>query len=283
MEESSHQPAGFCPYCDYATDPGKCTECGQEVTQANICTSPRRQRIKRVVRRIFKTLLIAALLGGVGYGVYHETRPHRIVQYYSTDYLLEQTSVLTHLHASWADVELSRRYDEGKLNKHQATLLVKHRMLDALPVSIRSPHPYTDLIELGGVLPSCKLTVDTVCVEGWYPYPYSRFKRGQDYVIYVNDEPKVIITTDGYPRKQILEAVRGLVPGEYCVKLECTTSFTRFDNQYYLKRGFPIPPVIPQHVTMESESQLIIDEAGPEAFVNARFDNGQLFLHWLDQ
>jgi len=162
MEVPSHQPAGFCPYCDYATDPGKCTECGREVTEGNICASPRRQRIKRVVRRTVKALLIAAALGGSGYGIYHETRPHRIVRYYSTDYLLsrELRSPNDNYFVWRADqniyCELLRRTESKQLTKKQFDDWLRLYTEEYAPdIDIPSPYPVGFKLELAGKIPRC--------------------------------------------------------------------------------------------------------------------------------
>ncbi len=215
----------------------------------------------------------------MAYGIYHETRPNRIVRYYSTDYLLEVTNSKQD---SFSDFELIRRYLAGEIDEYEATLMVKsYIMEDRLSLFIRTPHPYTSVFESGGSW-SCEQYSESKRDQRLYPYPFNLLKRDYEYVIYVNDVPRSTVSGDGYPRKQIAGAIRGLVPGDYCITLECTTSFEKFRDQHYIKWGLPIPPVVPQPVTIETVSQLVIEETGPEAFVHAEYDDGPLFQEWLD-
>jgi len=45
MSDSLHIPAGFCPHCDYAMNPGICPECGREISEKTLASSARPQRI----------------------------------------------------------------------------------------------------------------------------------------------------------------------------------------------------------------------------------------------
>lgn len=88
MGLSSHTPAGFCPFCEYAMDAGRCPECGRDVPADRLAKSVRLHRLIRRGKRAAKVVTVLAIVGGLAYGVYHETRPHRWVKYCSTDYLL---------------------------------------------------------------------------------------------------------------------------------------------------------------------------------------------------
>jgi len=92
MTGSAYKPAGFCPSCDHAIDPGICPECGRNVSEKELVISQRRQRRRRTALRISKFILVVGLVFGLGYGVYHETRPHRWVKYCTNNYLLDLAS-----------------------------------------------------------------------------------------------------------------------------------------------------------------------------------------------
>ncbi len=65
--ERVYQPAGFCPRCGYALDPGRCPECGSVVTAKDM--RPRQARMSKRARRLLFTAGLAfALFVAVGVG-----------------------------------------------------------------------------------------------------------------------------------------------------------------------------------------------------------------------
>jgi|GEM_PF-4953155 len=135
MSTPERQPAGFCPHCFYPIDAGLCPECGELVEQTKLLDSPRYFR-HRLLRSL-KYLLIVALVGGVGYGVYHEIQPDRWVRYVSSEYLIELEAGNAGDHVRF---ELDRRYVKGILAGKPLTTLLQQR-IEPRKLRIQSPWP----------------------------------------------------------------------------------------------------------------------------------------------
>lgn len=68
--DATYQPAGYCPKCGYAMDPGQCPECGREVSPRALLSIHPTKRFWRRVRWGGSIVIIAAI-GLVGYRYYH--------------------------------------------------------------------------------------------------------------------------------------------------------------------------------------------------------------------
>ena len=75
--ETAYQPAGYCPKCGYAMDPGVCPECGAQIGARKLSKITLKARRWRRVRWI--TTLIVAF--GLGLGGYHFFNHYRWVDW----------------------------------------------------------------------------------------------------------------------------------------------------------------------------------------------------------
>lgn len=102
------QPRGFCPTCHYAMNPGRCPECGTEVSSTQL-----KRRIVADHRQHKRNIVLLAVLLIVGIGapaIYH---------YFNWAGLLSN-EMLLRLQAFQvrpAELELVRRYRDGGLSK----------------------------------------------------------------------------------------------------------------------------------------------------------------------
>lgn len=161
MTGSAYKPAGFCPYCDHAIDPGICPECGRNVSEKELVYSQRRQRRRRFALRISKFLFVVALVFGLGYGVYHETRPHRWVRYCSTDYLIAKFTMDFSRHC---ENEINTRLVNGVLDLRQLRKWLKASIIPT-DISIVSPRP----IDLPPEVDGDPIVCEWIC-RGTGPY-----------------------------------------------------------------------------------------------------------------
>ena len=293
MEANSHEPAGFCPYCDYATDPGRCTECGREIAENDLCISPRRRRIKRVVQRTCKTLLIAAVLGGIGYGIYHETRPHRWVRYCTTNYLLSiereggfQNGAPFRSSMS-INNELIRRIKLKQLSQTQFDELVRLYTGSYFPVvDIRSPYPVGFNAMLAGKPRECARYAPYITGQpGLYqtiPYLLSHIHEGD--VLYINGS---IVKSNEYgtrlspynflrggindPRPAI-DFLHTLSLGTHDFKLVRTVRFDETSPGISQTEDSWESYYLPTSITYVTEQSLDIVEAEATSLVNARYE-----------
>ena len=112
MSSSSHRPAGYCPHCGYPIDPGRCPECGEIVTPFRLARESPNLRRRRNRRRL-AVLLVAAVLFGSGYYVWHRVN---WIAFTPTSLLLTFQGDAY----SRSAIELFRRYNAGELTADQA-------------------------------------------------------------------------------------------------------------------------------------------------------------------
>jgi len=114
--ESASEPMGYCPRCDYALlAPGRCPECGVEISPAHIRSRPRALRRRRWIRRVSVIAVVA--LAGWGGLRFHRSGAWR--RYVPTSMLMawREDSVE-------AEKELIRRLRDGELSDAEADALV---------------------------------------------------------------------------------------------------------------------------------------------------------------
>src|SRR5262245_47879750 len=70
MPADTRPPAGFCPNCHYAMDPGRCPECGSDVPEHRLVRDTPQTRRRRRIRRVLLLLTMAAILGGGTYAYF---------------------------------------------------------------------------------------------------------------------------------------------------------------------------------------------------------------------
>jgi hypothetical protein len=55
MTDNAYKPAGYCPHCGYAIDPGVCPECGKNVAASELDSVPYWVTRDRKLRRATTT------------------------------------------------------------------------------------------------------------------------------------------------------------------------------------------------------------------------------------
>lgn len=129
---SSYVPAGYCPRCGHAMDPGTCPECGTTVAAGELDSNSSRLQRRWIRRGIVVSVLLALALGGR-------------YAYHSLDWpSLLPTGILLPIqggeHAP-ATVELARRAINGNLTPEQVDRLFHQAIGLEDALHIRSPHP----------------------------------------------------------------------------------------------------------------------------------------------
>lgn len=123
-------PRGFCPYCDYAIDPGLCPECGKTITPAKLRSVSRQHRSRRILRFALRSIVVTALLAGVYWGyqseVWARLIPIRIVTQNSNNY-------------GWALRELHRRVYSNIADSETIDAIVDELL--KIKLHLKSPRP----------------------------------------------------------------------------------------------------------------------------------------------
>lgn len=153
---SDYAPLGFCPHCGFATDAGRCSECGQDISDHELQRSPHWLRRKKARKRISLTVAVAIAVGG-GFYVSQSGRWCRLLP----------TSVLLLIQRdeqARATVELFRRYKNGDMAAseiarlfEQAMLPPRIDMLSSLPIAVDTSarfHTYVSRIVTESQQPS---------------------------------------------------------------------------------------------------------------------------------
>jgi len=275
MSSPEHKPAGFCPHCDYPIDAGLCPECGEFVEAANLLNSSR--RLRRWVTRSLKFLIVVALFGGMGYGVYHEIQPDRWVRYVSTDYLLdlEERDAGNHV-----KIELDRRYVNGELTDNQIDQILRLRyspLTTNLPTDnliLRSPWPV-------GVMPRireafrCDGNVKDIMYVNYYSNTIitsDEIWLGADQLVM---EPNVFAMLDEFKT-----VIYMLDEGNYRFQRRQEIEYHRYPVTDIRKIGFQnilmLANTFPRSVTITSEIPLELIDKPPETLVRGRFDEERI-------
>lgn len=124
------QPSGFCPYCSYPMDPGRCPECGVRVTPENLALQPKPSQAG-TIRLVIVLLLIAGAIGG-GYYSYHHTS---WVEHVSISNLLW----LYDWGEPRAMAEIVHRVDDGNLTEKEEQAICNR----TLKIKLVNRGPYT--------------------------------------------------------------------------------------------------------------------------------------------
>jgi len=130
------KPAGYCPHCDYAIDPGVCPECGHDVAPARLAAIPAARRLRRRVWKATKLCAAIALF----LGARHVYRSGLWTLGIPTSALL------------WLDIDSIHANDELviRLGRDELSAAELDELLDrtiSITTSVRSPQPVSDTIE----------------------------------------------------------------------------------------------------------------------------------------
>lgn len=151
MPEDAYTPAGYCPRCRYAMDPGKCPECGTVVTADQLVREPNRVASWRRMRRAVILALIAVVALG-GYCLYREGT-------WLT--WLPNSLLLRFERSDWprAHREILARYRAGKFSKAEIDGLLRRAFrvsaVYAQNVPANTPMPVSVVFAPTGPLRPC--------------------------------------------------------------------------------------------------------------------------------
>jgi hypothetical protein len=133
MADNSYNPAGYCPHCGYAIDPGVCPECGKNVAADELDSAPYWVTRRRIIRRSVLALVILSIAAG---GWYVYSRCDWIAWVPTRLLMTARTGP-----GSGPTRELWRRFVVGRLSPDQ----VEQLLADAIDVPrglmVRSPYP----------------------------------------------------------------------------------------------------------------------------------------------
>lgn len=108
MPDAAYKPAGYCPRCGYALDPGECPECGTVVTAEELASRPPRISLRPYVR----PALVLGFIGLSCYCCYRYYRDGDWLPSASNDVLLKYAC------SNWepADREIRKRCAAGRFS-----------------------------------------------------------------------------------------------------------------------------------------------------------------------
>lgn len=273
MSKSSHIPAGFCPRCDYAMDAGRCPECGRDVPPGKLATSARRQRFRRVVVRSVKSIVLLALIGGAGYGIYHETRPDRWVRYCTTNYLFSSRWISQpHIHQ-----EITRRFYDKRLTAEQTTrYLTEWWDMRTIATPIRSPRPVGRTTGVGfrPHNPDCLSSFFSGC--GGDFDPFEKTPLGEE--IWIDGRVAMVKAPFVDSRTELGELIARLPAGEHLIE-------SRRDTRFNIDKAFLTPqcgskyrlPHLPCTISTSKKMTIEVVEAGIGDFVTAEYDDAIVY------
>jgi len=133
MSDNTYKPAGYCPHCGYAIDPGVCPECGKTVSPAEMDKKPHQFARRRAVKRAGVAVVVLSLIVG-GWYVYA----------YCNWLSLIPSDLLLAVHDGEygrAAVELWGRFDKRALSSEQVDRLMAEAVKARKGLVVRSPHP----------------------------------------------------------------------------------------------------------------------------------------------
>ena len=133
MESEPKTPLGYCPNCEYPMDPGRCPECGEEVSRVLLDTEPHSVRRRRVRRRGFAVLASIVLLIG-GWQVYERVHWPGLCP---TSWLL----AMQIKEPDWVARELVYRYYTGQLTHAEVCRMFEQALVIGQPEVPQDPYP----------------------------------------------------------------------------------------------------------------------------------------------
>ena len=134
MTDNAYKPAGYCPHCGYAIDPGVCPECGKNVAADELDSVPYWVRRRRKTRRTVLALVILSLAIG---GWYVYSRCNWWILWVPTRVLLAfQGDVV-----SRSAIELDRRFMAGELSRSQLVSYITNAVVPDSQVTLTDDCP----------------------------------------------------------------------------------------------------------------------------------------------
>src|SRR5512134_2069255 len=117
MEDNAYKPAGYCPHCGYAIDPGVCPECGKTVAADELDSAPYWVSRRRIIKRTVLALVILSLAVG---GWYVYARCNWWIAWIPTRVLLAFQGG----GKSRSTIELGKRLAAGTLSQNQVVSFI---------------------------------------------------------------------------------------------------------------------------------------------------------------
>jgi len=236
MSDKTYKPAGYCPHCGYAIDPGVCSECGKNVNADELDSVPYWVTRRRLVKRAVLVLILLSLAVG-GWYVYARTNwiiwvPTRILLGLSWDENSRGTQ------------EVWRRFQNGGLSPAECEKMFR-RALGRAELCVRSPHPRDEDITL----------------EVWLRS--SLIEQGARFMLI-----KEQYSVDGVNSKNALKDWRGwgrmsyvtlpaLSPGTHDIRLEAQLGSPTL--------GPPVPGVAP--IPLSLSKRVVVENRSVDSFV----------------
>lgn len=134
MTDNAYKPAGYCPHCGYAIDPGVCPECGKNVAADELDSAPYWVTRRRTVKRAVIALVVLSLAVS---GWYVYARCNWWIAWVPTRVLL----VFQGDRNSRSAVELDRRFAVGQLSRSETASYIVNTLTRNSWLTVRSPHP----------------------------------------------------------------------------------------------------------------------------------------------
>jgi len=133
MTSEPYKPAGYCPHCGYAIDPGTCPECGRTSSAARLHRVPYWLKRRYTIKRIAKVAMITSLLLGGWYFCFCV----QWERWLPTSALLRLQGDATNRMTR----ELMRRFSNGSLTGEETKRLFTQAIRKPDHLDLRSPWP----------------------------------------------------------------------------------------------------------------------------------------------
>ena len=268
MPSIDQPPAGYCPFCDYPINAGLCPECGEFIPLEKLRMSMRKHRIRHAILRGFKYTIILALVGGLGYGIYHEIQPDRWVRYVSTDYLIDLETRGAGDHVKF---ELDRRHVEDLLTDKELDQVLRLRYEVPL-ISLRSPWPVGLTPRLENQHPCDQYDIGTEVRFHGSPIV-------ENDEIWLRETRFASIQYQSLIESDFFRKIRSLPAGKYTFERRQTLSTSSFPFSNYQYGGtatkFPRLILFKRSFTATTSFTLTLVGKSPDEMVRGGFDEGR--------